>query len=160
MPKDITEQIFPYNTKDVTVACQEAVAQLGWSISEQSDNRILCKELRRSMLMGSYPVNAEITWQQVGSNTQLVIKGVNSGIGPIQSRHLKDQMGNLLNRIQICLHKAPPLEQKTAQTVAQPTTQVSLADELEKLTQLHVKGFVSDDEFSKAKAKLLDSAGH
>jgi hypothetical protein len=44
MSKHQVEAVIPRPIEDVVSACQDAVAQLGWRILEQSESHLVCKE--------------------------------------------------------------------------------------------------------------------
>jgi hypothetical protein len=81
------------------------------------------------------------------------MNGSISGFGPIQSGHLKGQVGNLRNRIEVGLNKEIDTKKQT-QSQSQGSLLIS---ELERLANLHEKGALTDDEFQQAKKKLLNS---
>lgn len=153
MSKHQVEAVIPNPIEDVVGACQEAVAQLGWRILEQDDSHIVCKEeLHFKITVMTWPAQIELRWRRDGVNTQLTLNGSIAGFGPIQSGHLKGQVGNLQNRIQLCLRKSDGQLQPSADSSPPQST---LASELEKLARLHSQGILSDAEFANAKAKLL-----
>ena len=152
MSKHQVEAVLPHSVDDVAMACQEAVAQLGWRILDQSDSGLTCKEVLPQITSMTWPAKIEVEWRQEGSKTRLTLNGSVMGFGPLQSGHLKGEMGNLQNRIQLCLRKTASQQQRTPPA---PTPQSTLAGELENLARLRSQGILSDEEFANAKAKLL-----
>jgi len=75
------------------------------------------------------------------------IAGRISGWGPIQSGHLKGQVGKFINQLKVCLHQ---VSQQQAQTLSN-----DLPIELKKLADLHKSGALTDDEFALAKQRVL-----
>jgi len=96
-------------------------------------------------------VVAVVAWQALKQKI-LEVSGYIFGFGPMRSSHLKGEMGNLLNRIQLCLRKASSERQSLPQS---PLPQSTLSGELENLARLKSLGVLSDEEFIIAKAKLL-----
>jgi len=88
----------------VSQICRKAIAQMGWRMMEQSESQFVCKEsLSLSMLL-TYPVEIKIfLTSEAQSSTQIEFKGKVFGVGPIQSGHLKGQMGKLINCIQLLI---------------------------------------------------------
>jgi hypothetical protein len=148
MSKHRVEATVSYPPDAVAVACQEAVAQLGWRILNQSSGGITCKEMSSSAVSFTWPAKIEVTWQGRGTTTKLSLNGSIVGFGPIQSNHLKGQMGNLQNRIDLCLRNS-------AASQAPPSSESSLASELARLAELRSQGVLSEEEFRAAKAKLV-----
>ena len=105
MSKYQVDAVLPHSVNDVATACQEAVAQLGLSILDQSDSGLTCKE-EIQLTSFNNPAKVEVTWRQDGNKTKLTFNGSNFGLGPIQSGHVKGVIGNIQNRIQLCLRKA------------------------------------------------------
>jgi hypothetical protein len=73
------------------------------------------------------------------------------GFGPIQSNHLKGQIGRLKNIIEIFAEK------EINQINKINYNNLSISEELEKLSQLLEKGIIDNDEFQKAKKKIIDN---
>ncbi len=90
----------------------------------------------------TWAVKLELAVETADSGSLLLVKGSNFGFGPIQSNHVKGQVGNFMNRLQLAL------EQPTA-------SGAGLSAELEKLSGLHQQGILTDDEFAAAKNRLL-----
>ena len=138
----------PYSLTSVERACHEAVTELGWLVLDQRDNVLVCKEhIAFTCCSTHYPAHVEIVWMQDGGNTRITLNGSIFYGGPIQNKHLKEQVENLKNRIEINLRNTESSSPKS-----------TLADELEKLAFLREKEIISEEEFAKAKEKLLDSS--
>ena len=106
MSKHRIKVTIAYPIDTVVMACQEAVAQLGWRVIKQSPYNITCKENSPQITSFTWPAQIEVSWSGTGGKTNLSLKGSIFGMGPIQSNHLKGQMGNLQNRIDLCLRKS------------------------------------------------------
>lgn len=148
MSKHKTQVIVPYPVDVVAIACQEAVAQLGWRILKQTASSITCKEVSPNAISFTWAAEIEVSWLDQDSNTQLSFNGSIAGWGGVQSGHLKGQMGNLQNRVDLFL-------QKSASMQTESESQSSLSTELTKLARLHSQGILSEQEFQNAKAKLI-----
>jgi hypothetical protein len=82
------------------------------------------------------------------SQTTVLLSGSVFGFGPIQKGHLQGQLGNLRNRIELIAQERS--------TRAPAAASVPLSVELEKLAALRKDGILTEDEFQKAKQRLLD----
>lgn len=133
--------------EDCMIACREAVAGLGWRVLEQSGKRLVCKELAPQGMSFTWAAQVETLLDgESPDKTRVTLKGSIFGLGPIQSGHLKGQVGNFRNRIELASVK---------RSKAAGETSTSLASELKKLAELHSQGAISDDEYNQAKARLL-----
>ena len=133
----------------VQVACKNSIAQLGWRIMEEHSNKIVCKEIAVQITSFTWPAEVAINIFDNNGKTKILLDGSIFGFGPIQSNHLKGQMGRIRNLI----------ETNSIQIISQGGLKNkvdSLSNELEKLAELHSKGILSDDEFKNAKNKLLN----
>jgi len=144
------EEVFEVNLpiKDCLKVCQEAVASLGWAVMHQDDRGLDVKEGMPQVTSFTWPAKVEIILRNEKSpeKTKIILNGSIFGFGPIQSGHLKGQIGNLRNRIEIA----------SANFTQSSSNPPSITAELEKLAQLHSAGHLSDDEYNKAKARLLN----
>lgn len=133
---------------EVRIACRKAAAELGWRVLEQNEKRLICKEKTPQGTSFTWAAQVEIALAlESPDRTKITLNGSIFGLGPIQSGHLKGQVGNLRNRIELVL------AQSRRPTGDQPTS--SLVSELEKLAELHARGSLSDEEYQQAKAQLL-----
>lgn len=124
------------------------MADLGWRVLEQSEKRLVCKEVAPQGTSFTWAAQVEILLTGESSDTtKVTLKGSIFGLGPVQSGHLKGQVGNLRNRIELASAKG------RRPTGDQPT--ISLVSELEKLAELHARGSLSAEEYQHAKAQLL-----
>jgi hypothetical protein len=128
--------------------CRRIIAEMGWKIEAQSENRLVCKELVDMWMKGVWPVKLELTVQTDAAGSLLLVKGTNSGIGPIQSNHVKGQVGNFINRLTLAIQ---------APAASPPPSHPGLSAELEKLSELREQGVLTDDEFAAAKSRILTS---
>ena len=134
---------------DTLAICRRAVAELGWRVLDQSPTRVRCKEAAVSGMSFNWPAEVDIILSSHNpSQTSVLLNGSVFGLGPIQKGHLQGQMGNLRNRIELAAldrsSKAPAEASGT------------LSSELEKLAKLRRDGILTDDEFHRAKQRLLD----
>jgi len=151
MSKHNDEFFVNFTPNFVMDACCEAIANLGWRIMEKNDTKIVCKEVSNVSavaILVTYPVNIDISISSSKIGTQIVLKGSNFGFGPVQSGHVKGQVGNIRNRIELALNKTKPPE-----SVTQPTQDI--AAQIKKLSDLRDQGILSEAEFVAAKTRIL-----
>lgn len=153
MPRRLEEFILALSVGRCFRACRKAIAELNWEILDdtETEGRSVCKEANYAdLIRGTWPVQIEILLHAESSDpsyAKVIMNGSNRGLGPIQSRHLEGQMGNLQNRLRLVVNEA---------TVAAPQPSESLTTELERLAGLHDQGILTDKEFRLAKEKLLN----
>ena len=155
MPNHADKFLAPLALDQVIMVCREAIASVNWRVLEQGTNRLKCKEFAIQSTSFTWPAEVEIILFPHPKGTVIAMNGTIFGWGPIQASHLKGQMGNLKNRIEIGLSKL--FEDQKQQAASIPISQSSsLITELERLANLHAKGMLTDDEFQSAKKKLLN----
>jgi hypothetical protein len=146
-----SDEFFVNITKgEAELVCKNATTQLGWRIMENNTDSIVCKEIASQATSFTWPAEVTVNIFGDGQKTKVVLNGSIMGFGPIQSNHLKGQMGRIRNLIENC----------SLQIKSQSTTQNKtdlLSNELEHLADLHLKGILSDEEFKNAKNKILNA---
>ena len=114
---------------------------------EHHEWSLTCKEVSPSIIKFTWAAEVEVVLTRSTSlRTNVRLNGSIYGFGPVQSGHLKGQVGNLRNRIEV-------ISSKKLEAVA--GQQGGISDEIAKLKQLHQDGALTDEEFRLAKAKLL-----
>jgi len=116
---------------------------------EDGTNRMVCREAVTQGTLSTNPVEVVINLYNFKDRTKFVLNGSVFGFEPIQSNHLKEQMGKLKYLISTCSN------QFNSQNFKKNTI-TSLGNEIEKLAEMYSKGILSDEEFKKAKSKLLN----
>lgn len=92
--------------EQVGLICRKAIAEMKWRMMEQGNERFVCKEVSPGITSFTNAAQVEIVLTPKSPNaTGITFKGSISGFGPIQSGHLKGQMGNLKNQIQIMVEE-------------------------------------------------------
>jgi hypothetical protein len=129
-------------------ACREAVAELGWRVLELGETRMVFKQAPSGEFLGTAPARVEVELKADSSDkTTIEAKGSNFGFGPLQSGHVRGEVRNLRNRVELAAKRL---------AVGSAALQTDLSVELVKLAGLHGSGVLSDDEFLHAKARLLN----
>ncbi len=147
MSRHADEFILKVPFQEAVELCSEAVSGLGWEILEQTGPRIVCQEKMPEVTSFTWSAKVEIELSAHGQDaTWIHLEGSIFGFGPLQSRHVKGQVGRLRNEIEV-----------TAKKRAAPTGggASGLSAELEKLSDLRQRGVLTEEEYRKAKAKLL-----
>ena len=73
--------------------------------SRQSHDLIVCKEV--AVVGVTWPAEVAVSWFNLRGRTGVRLRGSIWGFGPVQSGHLKGQMGNLLSRIEVIAARVP-----------------------------------------------------
>jgi len=128
-------------------ACQKAIATQGWRVLSHTDTSIVCKEVSPTVTSFTFAAQVAISVrasQEANTSiSKITLEGSIFGFGPIQSGHLRGQVGALKNNIKLAANPSPA------------PSGSSIAEEILELNQLREQGLLSDDEFALAKAKLL-----
>jgi hypothetical protein len=149
MTKLHTKETIVHPQGAVSNACQLAVADLGWRILAKTDSSITCKEVSPTWVSFTNAAQIEVLWREMSpTTTEIELNGSILGFGPIQSGHLRGQMGNLQNRIHLFLNKTNVVPEIFM-------TKLSISEELERLADMRSRDIISDEEFRAAKAKIL-----
>jgi hypothetical protein len=94
--------LVPLSLSATSLICRKAIAQMNWRMMEQSESQFVCKENVSLSVLLTYPVEIKMVLNSSGlSSTQIELKGKVFGLGPLQSGHLKGQMGKMINHIQL-----------------------------------------------------------
>ena len=101
MPKQQQNLTLNFPAAMAVRACEQAIASLGWRMTGQTPTGLACVEVSPEVGVFAWPVNVDIALSG-GQDppTAVTMFGSNSGWGPIQSNHLRKQMGLLVARIQ------------------------------------------------------------
>lgn len=137
---------------DAMIACREAVRDLGWRILEQSETCLVCKEVTPCVTSLTWAAQVEIILTGGSADiTKVTLNGSIFGFGPIQSGHLRGQVGSLRNRIELASSKSNILQTLRGEKVDMP----DVAEQIRKLAQLRDDGILTEEEFESKKAELL-----
>ena len=137
LPADAVEQ-----------ACRRAISGLGWRLLEDERRRLGVKEISPNAVSFTWAAKVEIVIDEAGPDCRILLNGSITGLGPVQKGHLRGQVGALRNKIELAT--------KDVGTDAAGGNAL-ISGELERLAGLNRSGVLTDEEFAKAKAQLLDS---
>lgn len=142
--------IVPISNEKAMLVCKEAASNLNWRIMNEGKNFISCKEITSfSAFSVTWPAKVDISISEHNDKVQIKLEGSIAGLGPIQSGHLKGQLGKFKNLIEVAINR---LTQNSNINNDTP----SLSSEIEKLSVLHSKGILTKEEFDSAKKKILE----
>lgn len=128
--------------------CRRAISELGWRILDDEGNRLVVKEVSPQATSFTWSAKIEVTIQENGRWSEILLNGSITGMGPIQKGHLRGQLGALKNKITVAAQNA------TDDHESAPRGN-DLSSELARLADMHESGVLTDDEFAHAKAQLL-----
>lgn len=101
MPKQ--QLIFNLNLSPANTlgAFHSAASQLGWQIVSYNNSELVCQEvISNPASSGIWPVKVAIAATKIGSNvSRVTLNASNSGFGPFQSNHLKQQLETLVDMV-------------------------------------------------------------
>ncbi|MET0557359.1 MAG: SHOCT domain-containing protein [Solirubrobacterales bacterium] len=89
----------------------------------------------------------EIVVEEAPAGSQVLLSGSITGMGPVQKGHLRGQVGALRNKIELAARESVSNESNGAGEIS---------SELERLAGLFESGVLTDEEFTQAKARLLE----
>lgn len=136
---------------ELLVLCQKVFQEFGWRVQEVRRSGITAKEVVGQVTGFTFPARIDLQIKtRADGSSELQISGSISGLGPIQSNHLKGQVGRFLNSLSLKIDTA---KSERAHSVVP----ASLSSQLRDLAELHSSGVLTDDEFQVAKARLLGS---
>tara|TARA_Y100001968_G_scaffold233150_1_gene216044 strand:+ start:203 stop:637 length:435 start_codon:yes stop_codon:yes gene_type:complete len=134
---------FDVDQDDLILSCRASLNEMAnWKISKEGENFF---EAKKSMTFNENPQDLKITIAQQQESCVLNVKGSMFGLGPIMTGKARESVRTFLSGVKL----------KLADLTKQNTSTGGIAEELEKLADMKEKGFLSDEEFAAAKAKLL-----
>lgn len=135
--------------------CQEVFREFGWRVHEVTQSGMTAKEVASQLTSFTWPARIDIEVVATGANnSDLRVFGSITGVGPLQSNHLKGQVGRFLNSLSIRIDIA---KDRDTPEIENERSESGLISDLRELTELHSKGQLSEAEFRVAKARLLGS---
>jgi len=129
---------------------RDVLSGFDWFFLEKKDRMLRVREKDRFDYYN--PLEMEILIEPTHIGTRVEISANNSGYGPVQDEYIKGQVVRFLMALR---KKEEETKEHKVMFVAEETDP-SLSKELEKLSRLHDMGELTDEEFRKAKEKVLD----
>lgn len=125
---------------EILAAVQDSIREFGWQVLEIHSGSISAKV---PLSFNSYAVNLRIVLSQEEDAVNMRVNSTTLGIGPLNKRNLEGIVGKLINSVSVELRNLPN------------STNIGIADQLEKLSELFNNGILSKSEFEAAKSKVL-----
>ena len=109
----------------VLSACRTAAQKLGWHV-QQTETGFICSEVQQNPISFTSPVHLEIGVFSGHSDTEtrIILRGSNPGLGPIQSNHVKSQVTRFMQELGKAAVAAPPAP-PTATAHQNPSSEAS-----------------------------------
>jgi len=137
---------------EVMRLCQRVIVSLYWLVTRQTTNSMECKSPVYND--ARYFVHIEINLtEQSPTSTRVELHGHSFWPDWIIANSTQKNVMALRNGMEI--EAENPRYTKAEKD--KPSANLTLASELQKLAQLHAQDLITDEEYSKAKAKLLNT---
>jgi hypothetical protein len=102
LSKHIDSFILDLPIKQGKYVLKKVIVDLNWRVLEQTNTYYKIKEVSSKVTSFTFPAQIEIEIKETyGKLTEVTLYGSIMGLGPIQSNHLKGQMGNFRNRLEL-----------------------------------------------------------
>jgi hypothetical protein len=129
---------------------QHVVNELDWSVISSSEDKIVLKEKDRFDYYNALEMTIDLL-QSKNDIIEMTINAHNDGYGPVQDEYIKNQVLRFITAIKTAIEKIRP----HPEIYDEEDLNNSLSLELERLAKLHEEGELTDEEFSKAKEKVI-----
>ena len=130
---------------------QRVVEELDWSVISSTDDQITLKEKDRFDYYNALEMTIRLVDVEDG-HIEMRINAHNAGYGPVQDEYVKTQVLRFISAVKITIEKDFP----DSEIDEDDDTNHSLSLELERLVKLHEEGELTDEEFKRAKEKVID----
>ena len=130
---------------------EDVVDELGWFIMERGDGWLFVKEKDRFDYYN--PLKMRIMLSMAGEERmRMEVSAENTGSGPVQDDYIKSQVTRFIDSVRMTAEGSGPLldEDKGGQAEKR-----SLSAELNRLANLFDQGKLTEEEYKKAKDKVL-----
>ena len=130
----------------------QVVDELDWSIVDSASDRIILKEKDRFDYYNALEMSIDLI-SDGNDNIELSIHANNDGYGPVQDDYIKNQVLRFIKAIRSGIEDS---YQEIEVEEEREDPNHSLSQELERLAKLHEEGELTDEEFSRAKEKVIN----
>ena len=145
MSSHSTEQVLQAGIEACAQACRFAFNEMQMQVKQDTGSSFRADEKLR--LGFANPAKLAVSLAVNGESCRLSVRSSNLGFGPIQGGHVKGVAETFLSNVRLHLDRA-------SQQAKSPFG--GIADDIQKLGALKDQGLLTDEEFSTAKAKLLE----
>jgi hypothetical protein len=128
----------------------DVLSDFDWFLIQKEDKLLKVREKDRFDYYN--PLEMEIQMEPSPVGTRLDISASNSGYGPVQDEYIRGQVVKFLMAVR---KKEDELREENIKVIAAGRDR-SLSKELEKLARLHEIGELTDEEFRRAKEKVIE----
>ncbi len=122
------------------------ISELDWILLDRGGRSLVFREKRRFDHFNHIEGKLEISGN--GEEQEIILNISNSGIGSVQEEYLRGKVSEFLLLLKDQIYMGQEVENGD---------DGSISRDIENLSILHRKGELSDDEFKKAKTKLLNN---
>lgn len=128
----------------------EVVEELDWSVISNSDEEIILKEKDRFDYYNALEMTINLNGLEDGQ-TEMEVLAHNAGYGPVQDEYIKNQVLRFITAVKLAVENDLP----ETEIEEEADNNHSLSLELERLVKLHEEGELTDEEFKRAKEKVI-----
>jgi hypothetical protein len=128
----------------------DVLSDFDWFLIEKENNILKVREKDRFDYYN--PLEMDILMEPSHVGTRLDVSATNSGYGPVQDEYIKGQVVRFLMAVR---KKEDELREENIKNII-AGRDGSLSKELEKLARLHEIGELTDEEFRRAKERVIE----
>ena len=134
------------NTFNVMTSLITVISELDWILLERGERSLVFREKRRFDHFSHIEGRLEIS--DNGEDREIILDISNSGIGSVQEKYLRGKVSEFLLLLKYQIDMEQEVEDDESRSISR---------DIENLSILHREGELSDDEFRRAKTKLLNN---
>ncbi|MBN1538663.1 MAG: SHOCT domain-containing protein [Candidatus Thermoplasmatota archaeon] len=127
----------------------DVVEELGWIVKDKGKGWVTAKEKGRFDHYNSLKMDIEVRPDGTG-RSDLIVHAVNSGHGPVQDEYIRSQVIRFIDSVRMTAEGVGP-----DRTRREMGRRFSISVELRRLAGLYDEGKLSEEEYGKAKEKVL-----
>lgn len=127
----------------------DVVEELGWIVKDKEGEFVAVKEKERFDHYNPLEMNIEVRTIDTG-RTELIVQAVNSGQGPVQDEYIRSQVLRFIDSVRMTAEGVVPEHGRRDMGRF-----FSISAELRMLARLYDEGKLTEEEYRKAKEKVL-----
>ena len=128
----------------------DVVEELGWIVTKSGETWISVREKDRFDYYNPLEMTIEIL-ERTHDSMELSVRAVNAGYGPVQDEYIKSQVKRFLDSVMMTAEG-----NSKGDLQSENGKENSLSNELARLAKLHDEGKLTEEEYRKAKDKVLN----
>lgn len=129
----------------------DVVEELGWLVMEKGEEWLSVKEKDRFDYYNPLKMSIALSKIEEG-RMRMEVGAENSGSGPVQDEYIKSQVTRFIDSVRMTAEGSDPVPEEGGNEFSDPH---SLSKELNRLADLYEGGKLTEEEYSKAKNKVL-----